>query len=55
MPKRPLPRSVKYLWGLAVSVLLVISLATDQDSKWAPLIHQAIDLLQLQTAPTSNR
>lgn len=55
MPKHPLPRPVKYVWGFAVSALLLISLATDQNNKWAPLIHQAIDLLQLQAAPTSNK
>jgi hypothetical protein len=55
MPKRSLPRPVKYVWGFAISALLLVSLATDQNSKWAPLIHQAIDLLQLQAAPTSSK
>jgi hypothetical protein len=50
-----LPRSVKYFWGLGVSFLLVLSIATEHDSKWLPLIHQAIDLLQLQMAPTSSK
>ncbi len=50
-----LPRSVKYVWGAAVSVLLVLSLTMENGSRWLPLIHQAIDILQQQNAPTGNR
>jgi hypothetical protein len=50
-----LPRSVKYAWGVAVTALLAISLVLEKDSGWQPLINQAIDLLQLQAAPTSSK
>jgi len=50
-----LPRPIKYIWGLGVSFLLILSIYTEHDSRWLPLIHQAIDLLQAQMAPTSNK
>jgi hypothetical protein len=53
MPK--MPRTVKYVWGAAVTLLLGMSLVIDRGSAWMPLVHRAIDLLQTQTAPTENR
>lgn len=53
MPK--MPRTVKYAWGAAVTLLLGLSLAVDRGSEWMPLVHRAIDLLQTQTAPTENK
>lgn len=50
-----LPRALKYAWGVGVTVLVGLSLVLDRGSAWMPLIHQAIDLLQNQTAPTQNR
>ena len=50
-----MPRPLKYFWGLAMTVLLALSLALDRGSDWMPLVHRAIDALQLQTTPTGNR
>lgn len=50
-----LPRPAKYAWGIGMTVLLAASLLLDKGSAWAPLINQAIDLLQQQTAPSVNR
>ena len=51
----PLPRSVKYAWGVAVSVLLLLSLLVDKDSPFIPVINQAIDVLQQQRTPSENK
>lgn len=50
-----MPRALKYAWGVGVTVLVGLSLVLDRGSAWLPLVHQAIDLLQNQTAPTQNR
>ena len=50
-----MPRALKYAWGVGVTVLLGLSVVLDRGSAWMPLVHQAIDLLQNQTAPTENR
>jgi hypothetical protein len=50
-----MPRSLKYAWGAAITALLAASLVLDKGSSWQPVINQVIDLLQMQTAPTSNR
>ena len=54
-PPSPMPRSVKYAWGLAVSALLALSFFVDQASPLMPLLHRAIDALQTQTAPIENK
>lgn len=54
-PSSPIPRSVKYAWGVAVSALLLLSFYVDQASPFMPLIHRAIDALQTQTAPIESR
>lgn len=54
-PPSPMPRSVKYAWGLAVSALLALSFFVDQASPLMPLLHRAIDALQTQTAPIESR
>jgi hypothetical protein len=51
----PSPRLLRYGWAAAVSGLLAFGLASEQQSAWMPLINHAIDLLQQQTAPTSNK
>ena len=51
----PLPRSVKYAWGVAVSALLLLSLLVDKDSPFMPVINQAIDVLQQQRTPSENK
>jgi hypothetical protein len=50
-----MPRALKYAWGVGVTVLLGLSVVLDRGSAWMPLVHQAIDLLQNQTAPTESR
>lgn len=50
-----MPRALKYAWGVGVTVLVGLSLVLDRGSAWMPLVHQAIDLLQNQTAPTQSR
>lgn len=50
-----MPRSVKYAWGVALTLLVALSLVLDRGSAWMPLVHRAIDLLQTQTAPTESR
>lgn len=51
----PLPRQVKYAWGIALTALVALSMFVDRSSVWMPLIHRAIDALQVQTAPSENR
>jgi hypothetical protein len=50
-----MPRPVKYAWGVAMTLLVVLSLTLDKGSALMPLVHRAIDALQLQTAPTDSR
>lgn len=50
-----MPRALKYAWGVGVTVLLGLSVVLDRGSAWMPLVHQAIDFLQNQTAPTESR
>lgn len=50
-----MPRALKYAWGVGVTVLVGLSLVLDRGSAWMPLVHQAIDLMQNQTAPTQSR
>jgi len=50
-----MPRTVKYAWGAAVTLLLGLSLMIDRGSEWLPLVHRAIDLLQTKTAPIENK
>ena len=50
-----MPRAMKYAWGVGMTLLLGLSLVVDRGSDWMPLINRAIDLLQLQTAPTGNK
>ena len=51
----PLPRQVKYAWGVALTALVALSMFVDRSSVWMPLINRAIDALQLQTGPSENR
>lgn len=51
----PMPRGLKYLWGLVMTLLLAASLLLERGSPWMPLVNRAIDLMQQQTAPTENR
>lgn len=51
----PMPRSVKWIWGGTLTVLMVLSLVVDRGSVWAPLIQKGIDVLQLQTAPNESK
>lgn len=53
LPKTP--RTVKWIWGGTLTVLMVLSLVVDRGSVWAPLIQKAIDTLQLQTAPNESK
>lgn len=50
-----MPRPVKYAWGFSMTLLVVLSLTLDKGSALMPLVHRAIDALQLQTAPTDSR
>lgn len=50
-----MPRTVKYAWGVVVTILLGLSLVLDRGNPWLPLLNRAIDLMQEQTAPTGNR
>lgn len=50
-----MPRAMKYAWGVGMTLLLGLSLVVDRGSDWMPLINRAIDLLQLQTAPTGSK
>ncbi len=50
-----MPRGLKYLWGLVMTLLLATSLLLERGSPWMPLVNRAIDLMQQQTAPTENR
>lgn len=51
----PMPRSVKYAWGIGLTVLVALSMVVDRSSPFMPLIHRAIDALQIQTAPIENK
>ena len=58
LPPLPIPRAprhLKYAWAALVSLLMVISVALDSGSRWLPLVHQMIDLLQQQNLPSGNR
>jgi hypothetical protein len=50
-----MPRHLKYAWAAMVSLLAIGSMALDSGSKWLPLVHQMIDLMQQQNLPTENR
>lgn len=50
-PVPKMPRALKYCWGAAVTALLVLALSLDQGSRWLPVIHNLIDLLQDQHQP----
>lgn len=51
----PLPRPLKYAWGVGMTLLIAGSLLLDRESEWLPLVHRAIDLMQQMHAPTDNR
>ena len=51
----PLPRPLKYAWGVGMTLLIAASLLLDRGSEWLPLVNRAIDLLQQMNAPTENR
>jgi hypothetical protein len=51
----PAPRHLKYAWAALVSLLMVVSVALDSGSRWLPLVHQMIDLLQQQNLPNGSR
>ena len=53
MPK--MPRPLKYVWGIAISGLLVLSMTMDRGSLWFPLVNQLIDIVQQQGPPGSQR
>lgn len=50
-----MPRALKYAWGVGVTLLVGLSLVLDRGSAWMPLVHQAIDMLQNQTAPIESK
>jgi hypothetical protein len=54
-PLPQMPREMKYAWGVAMTVLVTLSLLLDRGSAWMPLIHKAIDALQVQTAPNESK
>jgi len=54
-PLPPMPREIKWIWGGTLTVFVLLSLVVDRGSAWAPLIHQAIDALQLHNAPTESK
>jgi hypothetical protein len=51
----PAPRHLKYAWAALVSLLMVVSVVLDSGSRWLPLVHQMIDLLQQQNLPNGYR
>ena len=51
----PLPRPLKYAWGVGMTLLIAASLLLDRGSEWLPLVNRAIDLLQQMNSPTENR
>lgn len=51
----PAPRQLKYAWAALVSLLMLVTVALDSGSRWLPLVHQMIDLLQLQNMPTGGK
>jgi hypothetical protein len=50
-----MPRGVKYAWGGIMTLLLAGSMYLDRGHELMPLIHRAIDLMQVQTAPIPNK
>jgi hypothetical protein len=54
-PPNKMPRGVKYAWGGIMTLLLAGSMYLDRGHELMPLIHRAIDLMQVQTAPIPNK
>ena len=47
-PPKSKRQLLKYLWAIAVSGLVVAQVMIDKESKYLPLIHRALDILQQQ-------
>ena len=41
---------LKYLWAIAVSGLVIAQVMIDKESKYLPLIHRALDIMQQQNS-----
>jgi uncharacterized membrane protein len=53
MPK--MPRPLKYVWGVVISGLLLVSMTMDRGSIWWPLVNQLIDIVQQSQPLTPGR
>ena len=46
---------LKYGWAVAISGLMFLQISQESNSKWVPIINQAIDMLQRHNQPINGK